>query len=120
MIGVSEHTNPELPPIPAAANNLTDLRRFLTDPAAGTFAAEHCTLLHQPNRSDQIGEAVGRAARAATDVLLVYYTGHGLLDRQGRLHLAMADSDPDRVTWTTMPFSTCVRRFWKAPPVPES
>ncbi|MGW5388088.1 caspase, EACC1-associated type [Nocardia sp. NPDC003963] len=107
LIGTARYTDPAVPPIPAAATNLEDLHRVLTAPTGGGFAPEHCTVLPDPDRIRQVGAAVGAAANAATDVLLVYYTGHGLLDRQGRLHLALTESDPDpaQVGWTSVPFS---------------
>ncbi|WP_433723272.1 caspase, EACC1-associated type [Nocardia sp. CA-129566] len=46
------------------------------------------------------------ARRRASDVLLVYYAGHGLLDQRGRLHLALPDTDPSRIRWTALPYET--------------
>ncbi|MFX0581142.1 caspase, EACC1-associated type [Nocardia nepalensis] len=104
LIGVSRYTHPELPDIPAAANNIADLAQLLTAPTGGALADNHCTVLLNPDQSTQVGAAVNCAAKEAHDVLLLYYTGHGVLDRGGRLHLALSGSDPDQITWSSIPF----------------
>ena len=106
LIGVGSYTHPDLPDIPAVQANLDDLHTLLVGPASGGFTADRCVRVAGPRHAFDIGAVVRNTAQAATDVLLVYYTGHGLLDRRGRLHLALADSDPDHVGWTTLPFET--------------
>ncbi len=47
---------------------------------------------------------VRNAADKATDTLLLYYAGHGLVDpRGGRLHLTLVASDPKRI-YTAVPY----------------
>lgn len=106
LVGVGDYTHNDLPGIPAAATNITDLHLLLTFPAVGSFVTEHCVMVSEPSSGAEIGAAVRAAARQATDVLLVYYAGHGLLDRRGRLHLAVTNSDPDQVGWTALAFET--------------
>ncbi|WP_107079511.1 caspase family protein [Micromonospora sp. MH33] len=43
------------------------------------------------------------AVNAADDTVIVYYAGHGLLTSHGVLHLAVADTDPEHVTYTAVP-----------------
>ncbi|MBF4995982.1 caspase family protein [Nocardia sp. BSTN01] len=102
LIGASRYDR--LAPIPATLANVADLADIFTAPD-GAFIAEHCVTVTDAGRDD-IGVAVAQAAREATGVLLVYYAGHGLLDRRGRLHLSVPASDPDAVRWTTVPFET--------------
>ncbi|MGW6700029.1 caspase, EACC1-associated type, partial [Nocardia sp. NPDC055049] len=106
LIGVGNYRCPELPDIPATQANLTDLRSRLIAPGAGSFEDDRCVLVCEPRYGEEIGEAVHAAGRAATDVLLVYYTGHGLLDSRGRLHLGLVGSNPDRARFTALPFDT--------------
>jgi Caspase domain len=47
--------------------------------------------------------ALSELAATATDLLLVYYAGHGLVDDRGRLHLALAHTHPHRARWTAFP-----------------
>ncbi|GAB2518692.1 caspase, EACC1-associated type [Nocardia heshunensis] len=103
VIGVGRYRHRDIPDIPAAHNNVEDMARLLT--AGGGFATEHCHALVDPEHGSRVGEAVARAAREADDILLVYYTGHGLLDRRGRLHLALPDSDPGHLGWSSVPFT---------------
>ncbi|MGI5455683.1 caspase family protein [Streptomyces sp. CA-249302] len=78
------------------ANDLRLLGAALTDPEVGlpwnvTVVAE--------GTSQELREALdaffGQAVRG--DRLLLYYTGHGLLDAQNRLHLCTRDTTVDRL-----------------------
>ncbi|MGN2638575.1 caspase, EACC1-associated type [Nocardia takedensis] len=104
LIGASHYDNPALSNLPAVANNLDGLTRLLLGRDTGTFSGEHFQKITDPSNRRHIGDAVANASRDATDVLLVYYAGHGLLDSRGRLHLALAGSNPDQVGWTALPF----------------
>ncbi|MGY0500879.1 caspase, EACC1-associated type [Nocardia sp. FBN12] len=103
LIGTASYTHPDLTAIPAALNNLTDLRQILTS-AGGAFAPEHCVVVPDPRSGTEVGEALAEAAGEATDVLLVYYTGHGVLDSRGRLHLTVTGTNPARPSWSSVPF----------------
>lgn len=105
LIGTGRYAHDDLAPIPAASANITDLAAALTAPGSA-FTAEHCETIYEPNHPSEVGDALGRAAHEATDILLVYYTGHGVIDRRGRLHFTVTDSDPDpqRLRWTAVPF----------------
>lgn len=101
LIGVSRYVHPDLPDIPAASANLHDLQKALTTSPNSMFDKEHCTVFEDPS---DIGDAVHRGARDAENVLLVYFSGHGLLDSAGRLHLATRRSDPENARWTAVAF----------------
>ncbi|MFF0531618.1 caspase family protein [Nocardia amikacinitolerans] len=116
LIGVGNYTHPELSDLPAVQANLADLRTRLITPGSGSFEADSCVLVLEPRYVGEVGAAVRTAARAATDVLLIYYTGHGVLDpRLNRLYLALADSDPDRVAWTALAFDTLREELLDSP-----
>ncbi|MEV6772050.1 tetratricopeptide repeat protein [Nocardia sp. NPDC051030] len=106
LIGVSRYTHPDITDIPAAATNIHDLTRLLTAPTGAALPGEDCATLIDPDAPPQVGELLADAADHAEEVLLVYYTGHGLLDRRGRLHLALTSSDPDHPEWSSIPFAT--------------
>ncbi|MEU4341491.1 AAA domain-containing protein [Nocardia sp. NPDC023852] len=101
---MSSYTHPDLPDIPAAATNVADLLQLLRAPAGAALAVDHCTPLVNPGESTQVGTAVHGAAQDARDVMLLYYTGHGVLDRKGRLHLALPNSEPNQINWSSIPF----------------
>ncbi|MGH3771051.1 MAG: caspase family protein [Pseudonocardiaceae bacterium] len=104
LIGASHFAaGTDLPAIPAVRANLTDLRRVLTSPDTGVLRPERCRMLADPTSVDEVGAALSAAVSAATDLLLVYYAGHGLVDDRGRLHLALAHTQPHRARWTALP-----------------
>jgi Caspase domain len=95
LIGAS--TYGALPNLPAVRQNLFDLRRQFTDPTIWGLPEEHCTVLSDEDSNMAILDAIHDAAEQATDTLLVYYAGHGLLDQQMNLHLALPQTEPRRL-----------------------
>ncbi|MFG2261110.1 hypothetical protein [Streptomyces mirabilis] len=101
LIGTSRFPKaPQLPSIPAVAANLNALRQVLTDPAAGTITPELCRVVSDPADMQRLGPILSNTIREATDVLLVYYAGHGLLDDKGRLYLSLTETDPAVLRYT--------------------
>jgi methionyl aminopeptidase len=97
LIGTSRHTaEPELPDLPSVANNLTDLGAVLTKPRQWGLPPENCTTLLDPMRPPEVVRSLRRAASSATDTLLIYCSGHGLLDKDGSLFLALSETSLDR------------------------
>lgn len=92
LIGVSEYTR--MPAIPAAANNVAALSAMLTDPGRWGLPVEHCRVVVDPATAQDILDPIHEAAAAATDALVVYFAGHGLLD-QGELELALVGGAAD-------------------------
>jgi Caspase domain len=105
LIGASHFAaaGPDLPDIPAVQANLTALRQALTNPDTGVLRPDFCRVLADPVSVDEVGTALSELAATATDLLLVYYAGHGLVDDRGRLHLALAHTHPHRARWTAFP-----------------
>ena len=105
LIGTSHFATagPDLPDIPAVRANLTMLRQTLTNPDTGVLRPDFCCVLTDPASVDEVGTALSELAATATDLLLVYYAGHGLVDDRGRLHLALAHTHPRRARWTAFP-----------------
>jgi hypothetical protein len=89
---------------PADEHNLQQLRgpikdiaavnRALIDKDTGLFADADVTLLPEASSTRAI-RALGRffAGADRDDVLLMYFSGHGKLDQNGRLHLCMQDTE---------------------------
>ncbi|WP_328306734.1 caspase family protein [Streptomyces sp. NBC_00442] len=89
LIGVGHFPDaPRLADLPAVQENVAGLWRRLTDGATGVLDAEHCEVADPAGSTADLGRAIGRAAEEATDLLLIYYAGHGLVDDRGRLYLA--------------------------------
>ncbi|MEV4547146.1 caspase, EACC1-associated type [Nonomuraea wenchangensis] len=75
-----------LPVAPAVPATVGDLGRCLVERAG--LAPAHLTVLVDPATPAVLGEALERAAREATSVLLFHYSGHGIFTPDGELHLA--------------------------------
>jgi hypothetical protein len=89
LIGVSHFPeSPELADLPAVRENVAGLWRRLTDDATGVLGPGHCEVTDPEGSTADIGRAISRAAAEASDMLLIYYAGHGLVDDRGRLYLA--------------------------------
>jgi uncharacterized caspase-like protein len=107
LIGTPIYTNHDLPDIPQLAENLASLAAVFTDPWLAGFPAENCVTVPQDADLAQVGDALVQAAQEAEDLLLLYYTGHGLIGARGRnLYLSLAGTRPDRLAFTALPFDT--------------
>lgn len=93
LIGISDFE--ELPPLPAVAANVEDLANALAAPGLWRLPPENISCPQDLKAPFEVKKAVKEAASKATDTLLVYYGGHGLLDDHGKIHLAIASSTDD-------------------------
>ena len=96
LIGNSTYPADEhnLQTLKGPVKDIAALNRALIDPQTGLFADADVALLPEATSSRVIrimGRFFGAAAR--DDVLLVYFSGHGRLDQNGRLHLCMQDTE---------------------------
>ncbi|MEU8870265.1 ABC transporter substrate-binding protein [Streptomyces javensis] len=104
LIGTSRYAH--LEQIPAVANNLSALAAALCAPGSWALAPEHCTVIEDPGTAVEVLEAVRTAAEEATDTLLVYFAGHGLVEpRRGELFLGLTGSMQHR-SYTGLPYGT--------------
>ena len=101
LVGTSSYSH--LDDLPAVQANVPALRALLCGPDA-PFRTENCAALVDPATTVEVSKAVQKAAREATDTLLIYYAGHGLLDDKGDLHLAVPQSDNASVYDTAVPY----------------
>ncbi|WP_410614110.1 caspase domain-containing protein [Amycolatopsis sp. lyj-109] len=95
LVGVSDYTSLEA--LPAVANNIETLHRVFTDPDLWGLPNEHCVTLLNPGTVDDVLEAVHAAASEASDALVFYFAGHGLLDDRSDLYLALPGAAGDRL-----------------------
>jgi Caspase domain len=88
LIGVSEY-EPGLNPLPGAVKDVEALQEVLLNPELGGFEKTDVILLKNPERQD-VEEAIERlfTYRQKDDLVLLYFSGHGIKDDLGRLYLA--------------------------------
>jgi molecular chaperone DnaK len=105
LVGTATYTaDRSLKDLPSVLSNLTDLVSALSQPVHGWFTEEHCTVVRDPARAEDVGGRLAEIAPQAEDLLLVYYAGHGLLDSRGNLYLGLSHTRRDLLRYTAMPF----------------
>jgi hypothetical protein len=102
LVGVSAYRH--MPKLPTVANNLTRLKEALTDRAIWGLPAKRCVTVPDPTKSDDLIDPVIDAAGQARDLLIVYYAGHGFVDRHGALRLTVVGSREER-PHTAVPYN---------------
>ena len=89
--------------LPAIANNLEALRSVLISAKRGGFRPEHCHTISNPQEPEVLADHIREVARQATDVLLVYCTGHGIIDWEARtLQLALQHTREESLHYTAL------------------
>jgi DivIVA domain-containing protein len=100
LIGTAAYEH--LPGVPASRNNLPALANALERHTG--LPREHCTQLLDARDLATVGREVEAAVKGATDLLLIYYSGHGLVASDGLLHLALPQTSQQSVDWSGIPF----------------
>jgi tetratricopeptide (TPR) repeat protein len=86
LIGVSEFNSDELAPLPKSSADLEAMKEVLIDPELGGFAESDITVLKNPNKQvmeDAIYDLFSKNKRKKDDLLLFYFSGHGITDERG-------------------------------------
>ena len=87
LIGVSEY-EPGLNPLPAAVRDVEALQKVLLNPAIGGFAESDVVLLKNPDQSTMaLAIETLFTGRSKDDLVLLFFSGHGIKDDAGRLFL---------------------------------
>jgi hypothetical protein len=94
LIGTSKYHDKKLPDLPEVSRNVSDLAAVLTDPLDGIVQESNCDVIADEGDIRLIGRKLRDSARQAEDLLLVYYSGHGLIGgRRHDLYLGLPDSE---------------------------
>jgi outer membrane protein assembly factor BamB len=101
LVATYEHEDGGLRQLTAPGHDAEALGETLRDPDIAGF--EVTTLVNRPHY--EVGRAIGELCRdrRRDDLVLLYFTGHGLKDDAGRLHLAMTDTRRDNLAFTSLP-----------------
>src|SRR3954466_9563846 len=98
LIATYQYQDTGLRQLTAPAHDAEALAAVLQDPDIAGF--EVTTLINEPHH--RVGEAIGDfyRDRRRDDLTLLYFTGHGLKDDDGRLYLAMINTRRDSLLFT--------------------
>ena len=106
LVGVAEYTSEaSLPDIPQVLQNLTELKRVLTDPDGIALPASCVQIISNPRTVREFTLPLRAAARSPLDVLLLYYCGHSILDSNLALHLGVSESTSTEIEESAVPFA---------------
>jgi uncharacterized caspase-like protein len=106
LIGVGDYQSSKFQNLLAAANDMNAMQQVLQDSAVGGFSAENVTTLLNPD-SQRMRETLERlfADRKPDDLLVLYFSGHGVVDDSGRFHLTSFHTDKGLLNSTAIPAS---------------
>ena len=105
VVGVGQYDDSRIPKIPACTNDARQLYNVLTDPAVGMFPSRNVTLLLDENVTrNKVVDALDKLGRKANkdDLVVVFFSGHGAVDEQGRSYWVMQDSRIDSLRATAL------------------
>jgi hypothetical protein len=102
ILGNSEYADARLSRLKAPAEDVAALARLLKDPAIGGFD-EVETLQNRPCQEVSLAIAKHFGKRRSSDTLFLYFSGHGVRDENGRLFLAVADTNQEYLRQTAIP-----------------
>lgn len=106
LVGCDSYDSPTLGDIPSARNSLEELAATLRQSCG--MAPSSIRLLANPRSTSEIGFAIADLSEQATDVLLFYYVGHGLVSASGDLYLSDSTTDarPNRLPYSALRYNT--------------
>ncbi|MBR8835304.1 MAG: caspase family protein [Stigonema ocellatum SAG 48.90 = DSM 106950] len=89
LIGVSEYDEGGLKALLGAVKDVEAMQRVLGNPEMGGFAEADIVVLKNPQRQE-MESAIEQlfANRHKDDLLLFYFSGHGITDERGKLYLS--------------------------------
>lgn len=105
LIGTGSYSSDKLDDIPGALRNIEGVRDFIADTSLSGFPESHIETVPDPGRAEEIMAPISDFGSKTRDVLLVYYSGHGLLmGKNSDLHVCLTGSR-SQAPWSALPFS---------------
>lgn len=95
LIGVSQSSEEDLPELPSAIEDIRAMQAVLQNPEIGGF--DSVAVLPNPTRQE-MEEAIETlfANCKKEDLVLFYFSGHGITDEKGKLYLVMPQTRKER------------------------
>jgi hypothetical protein len=101
IIGASKYKDPTLSQLKSPEADVITLASVLSDPKLGNFQVS--TAINQPINELRRQIALFFRNKSKDDLLLLYFSGHGIRDDEGNLFLATSDTERDFVDFTAIP-----------------
>jgi caspase domain-containing protein len=101
IVATSQYSDPTLTALEAPARDAESLSDVLGSPEIGGFAVE--TLLDRPAAKVMQEIESFFEGRRREDLVLLYFSGHGILDDGARLYFATTDTQVERPRSTAVP-----------------
>jgi uncharacterized caspase-like protein len=102
LIASFEYDDPHFRPLKAPAQDVKALSRILSDPAMGGFS-DVKTLLNEPKDALVLAIEEFFDDRNRDDLLLLYFSCHGIKGEDGRLYYATKNTRHRRLVSTAVP-----------------
>ena len=104
IIGNNKYDDPKLAQLKTPAADSQALAKILDDKTIGSFDAV-TSLINQ--KETRVRRAISEflSHKKPDDMVLLYFSGHGVLDDRGRLYLALKDTQVDLLKATSLPSS---------------
>jgi formylglycine-generating enzyme required for sulfatase activity/uncharacterized caspase-like protein len=106
VIGCGAFKDGRIPALPACRNDAEKLYEVLVDPRIGLFPKEHVRLLlDEEATQSSVKEALVELSRRAgvSDLVVVFFSGHGATDDRGRAYWVMHETEQDSLRATALP-----------------
>lgn len=104
IIGNDQYIDPKLSRLKTPSEDSRELAKVLKDKHIGGFN-EVKSLINQPARTIRKAISEFLLPKTPDDLVLVYFSGHGVLDDLGHLHFALKDTETSWLTATSIPSS---------------
>src|SRR5215208_7574911 len=104
IIGNNKYNDPKLAQLKTPAADSQALAKILDDQTIGSFD-EVKPLINQTETQARRAISTFLANKKPDDLVLLYFSGHGVLDDRGRLYLALKDTQIDLLKATSIPSS---------------
>ncbi|MEX0789458.1 MAG: caspase family protein [Actinomycetota bacterium] len=100
LVASDRYEHPELNPLSTPSHDVAALERVLSDELIGDFQVQ--LSVNEP--AQKVREAIEDlfADRRPGDVLLLFFSCHGITDLNGQLYFAMTNTRPDRLMSTAI------------------
>lgn len=104
IIGNNKYNDPKLAQLKTPAADSQALAKVLDDKTIGSFD-EVTPLINQTETRIRRAISTFLTNKKPDDLVLLYFSGHGVLDDRGRLYLALKDTQVDLLKATSIPSS---------------